>query len=38
MTELRKGRIGWIDLTVDDADAVRDPAGAASALFQPAPG
>lgn len=24
MTELRKGRIGWIDLTVDDADVVRD--------------
>ncbi len=29
------GKIGWIDMTVDDADGVRDPAGATAALYQP---
>lgn len=33
------GKIGWIDMTVDDAEGrfciIRDPAGATAALFQP---
>ena len=29
------GTIAWFDLTVSDADTVRDPAGAILALMQP---
>jgi hypothetical protein len=37
------GKIGWIDMTVDNAEAIRDscfcairdPAGATAALYQP---
>lgn len=33
------GKIGWIDMSVDDADGVRDfirdPSGATAALYQP---
>lgn len=28
------GSIGWTDLTVPDAETVRDPAGAVAALWQ----
>ncbi len=39
--EKQDGRIGWIDITTDDAGAcfyvIEDPSGATAALFQPPP-